>query len=184
MRATICSLLLSSSALAAPLVVKDGVATATLRRTYVKGEPSITVTFELPAGWRETKPTFDGGVTIVPADAKYDRPQLRLNVQIDNTEPSQIDKAIADKLEAEKTKVVGGGTAKRLRKKARPDGAYQTLAIDAKKQRSIVYTETSCYVGKPGQPYVVALVGFTEQAGAKALVPLFEKTCLSLKIVP
>jgi hypothetical protein len=180
--AILCLTLSSATALAAPsLEVKDGVATIQIPRKLVEGSPAVTVTLALPAGWKQSENKPDDMV-LVPETAKYDRPAMTVNVQMDNLDPKTVAKRIDEKIRELGKVVVGGGRIKLLGTKKRPDGAWLSRSIDAKKERDIQYVETTCLVARPGQPFVVQVLGFAETKDA-ALVPLFEKTCASVQVV-
>jgi len=176
-------LVASSTALAAPsLDVKDGVATVGVPRNYVEGAPTVQLTMEMPAGWKRWEETSTSGVMLVPETAKYGRPSITVNVQLDNLDPAKAAEDTAKKLKELKKIVVGGGKIKVLKAGKRPDGGWLSRAIDAKKERDIQHVETTCLVSRPGQPFVVQMLGFGETKDA-GLVPMFEKLCGTIQIV-
>lgn len=168
-----------SNAFAEPIQIINGVATMTLRRKLATGTVKVKVT--LPKGWRQSDTKTDDAL-FVSATSTYDRPSITLNVQIDNLEEKEVPPRLKKAIAEDKKTVGGGGKIKVLKLKDRPDGGLISREINATKERDVHYVETVCLVRKPGQKFIVQLVGF---AGVKeaALVAEFEAACKTVQIV-
>ena len=160
--------------------ITDGTATMTLLRNLVDGSPPVKVTMKLPAGWKQSATRDDHAVIFVPEDGKYDRPSITMNVQMDNLDAAKVTKEVAAAIADKQKRVVGGGKIKVLAS----DDRRVTRHIDATKERSIDYVETICFVAKPGQTFVVQMLGFVEKGkDDEALVKAFEAACPTVTIV-
>ncbi len=162
---------------------EDGTAKMKLRRQLVDGTPLVSVVAKLPVGWEKRKSFFEGEHKFVPRTRVYDRPSITFNVQMDNLDPDTVKKQIDEKVKELHTVVVGLGKIKVLSVAELPNGKRITRRVDAQKERSIVYVETTCLVFVPGQRYVVQMQGFAEDKDAN-LVPEFEKVCESVSLAP
>jgi hypothetical protein len=163
--------------------ITDGTATMTLVRNLVDGSPPVKVTMKLPAGWKQSETRRDHEVIFIPEGGKYDRPSITMKVQLDNLDPAKLTREVAEEI-TEKAAVVGLGKIKVLATHDRPDGKLITRHVDATKERDINYVETICFVTKPGQNFVVQMLGFVDKGKDDvALVKAFEEACPTVTIV-
>ncbi len=142
------------------------------------GRQQLKVSMTLPDGWIQGKPQ-DSGFIFTPADAKYERPSIRV-VTIGGVDPAPKD--IAEAFADAKKTVVGGGKLKVLSSGDRPDGKFLSIRVDAKKERDIVYVETICWIGKADSKWTVRMNGFGEIKD-EGLVKPFEEVCRSMQLV-
>jgi len=164
--------------------ITDGTATMTLLRNLVDGSPPVKVTMKLPAGWKQSATRDDHAVIFVPEGGRYDRPSITMNVQMDNLDSTKLMPAVVKAITDKKTQVVGGGKVVTSESAGRPAGRILTRQVDATKERDINYVETICYVTKPGQPFVVQMLGFVDKGkDDEALAKTFHDTCLTVTIV-
>ena len=165
--------------------ITDGVAAMSLPRNLDDtSPPPVKVTIKLPAGWKQSTTRNEHEVIFIPADGKYDRPSISVNVQMDNLAPAKVTREVSDAIADRKVRVAGGGNLKVLATRDRPDGKLITRHIDATKERRINYVETICFVAKPGQKFVVQMLGFVEKGkDDETLVKLFEEACPTVTIV-
>lgn len=138
----------------------------------------LKVSMTLPDGWIQGKPQ-DNGFIFTPADAKYERPNIRV-VKIGGVDPAPKD--IAKAFAEANKKVIGGGKLKVLDSGDLPDGKFLSIRVDAKKERDIVYVETICWIGKPDSKWTVRMNGFAEIKD-EGLVKPFEEVCRSMQLV-
>ena len=160
-----------SSEPAAPSATVDGT-TATL--TYPRAQLKLTMT--LPDGWALAKQ--DSSFIFTPG-GKGDRPSIDV-FKLGGVDPSPKD--IATEFAKTKKDVIGGGKLKVLTSGDLPNGKFLSRHVDAKKERGVVYVETTCWVGKPDSKWTIRMTGFAEEKDA-ALVKSFEDVCHSMKFV-
>lgn len=164
--------------------ITDGTATMTLVRNLVDGSPPVKVTMKLPTGWKKSATERDHDVIFVPEGSTSDRPSITLNVQMDNLDSTKLMPAVVKAIMDNKKQVVGGGKIVTFETAGRRDGRILTRHVDATAERSVNYVETLCYVTKPGQPFVVQMLGFVEKGkDDEALAKAFQDACLTVTIV-
>jgi hypothetical protein len=162
----------SAAAAAAETVSVDG-----KNVTMNFGGQQLKVSMTLPEGWILGEPKSNGFI-FTPADAKYERPSIRV-VTIGGVDPAPQD--IAEAFAEAKKTVIGGGKLEVLSSGDRPDGKFLSIRVDAKKQRDIVYVETICWLGKADSKWTVRMNGFAEIKD-QGLVKLFEEVCRSMQL--
>jgi hypothetical protein len=181
------TLALASVAHADNLSVKlaaDGTATLKLPRNLVDGQPTVTVVFKLPAGWvRDSKsPEY---AQFVPKGARWGRPSIEVNVQMDNLEPAETAERAKKASEDFKATVPGGDMVSVLTDaRVLADNHAHLVSIERDSKAAQLHSvQTACFLPAEGKSYVVKLSGFGEIQDKK-LVPEFEKACASLRLKP
>jgi hypothetical protein len=165
-------------------VTQDGTASLKLPRNLVDGEPMVTVSFKLPSGWvRDPKSPDDA--QFVPKGARWGRPSITVNVQMDNLKPAEAAERAKQASEEFKASVPGGDKVTVLTEpRVLDDNHARLVSIERDSQAAQLHSvETGCFLHAEGQSYVIKLRGFGEIQDKK-LVPEFEKACASLRLKP
>lgn len=155
-----------------------------LERLYTQNQADrapVRVAFTAPEGWVKGKPS--GRAQRFFPEGKTFLPSISIEIALDHLKPDEITAKLDKRLEADRTKAVGGGEVTVVRDEELDGRHLLVRRVDARDTpRKIFVLEARCYVANP-DGYVVMLHGIADAKKEAEIRPVLEGACSRLEVL-